>query len=152
MVYWQPNQGVLYVSHIARSVYRVSFLVREFTKKFQVIWEPLHYLERKIRYQKGEKQMGVILVFLAVGAVFWFFFSYLLGYRNKNITMTFDDRFYTLEEHVKAIEEKLTQDGKQVEYIGNRQFLVDGKKYLFVERTVSMSGVPMQQTILEFQK
>ncbi|MDI3234274.1 hypothetical protein QK289_04575 [Exiguobacterium antarcticum] len=96
--------------------------------------------------------MGVILGFLAVGSVFWFFFSYLLGYRNKNITMTFDDRFYTLEEHVKAIEEKLTQDGKQVEYIGNRQFLVDGKKYLFVERTVSMSGVPMQQTILEFQK
>ncbi|WP_237737975.1 hypothetical protein [Exiguobacterium antarcticum] len=56
--------------------------------------------------------MEFLIAFLSL--VFWFFFSYLLGYRNKNITMTFDDRFYTLEEHVKAIEEKLTQDGKLV--------------------------------------
>lgn len=96
--------------------------------------------------------MEIILGIIAVGAVFWFFFSYLLGFKKKNITMTFDDRFYTLDEHVKAIEQKLKQDGKQVEYLGNRRFLVSGKRYLFVERTVSMSGVPMQQTILEFEK
>ena len=96
--------------------------------------------------------MEIILGIIAVGAAFWFFFSYLLGFKKKNITMTFDDRFYTLDEHVKAIEQKLKQDGKLVEYLGNRRFLVNGKRYLFVERTVSMSGVPMQQTILEFEK
>ena len=96
--------------------------------------------------------MEIILGIIAVGAAFWFFFSYLLGFKKKNITMTFDDRFYTLDEHVKAIEQKLKQDGKQVEYLGNRRFLVNGKRYMFVERTVPMSGVPMQQTILEFEK
>ncbi|WP_147511417.1 hypothetical protein [Bacillales bacterium] len=96
--------------------------------------------------------MDFLLAFLALGAGFWFFYSYLLGYRNKNITMTFDDRFYTLDEHVKAIEHKLKQDGKLVEYLGNRRFLVNGKRYVFVERTVPMSGIPVQQTILEFQK
>jgi len=96
--------------------------------------------------------MDILFAFLALGAGFWFFYSYLLGFRNKNITMTFDDRFYALEEHVKAIEEKLKQDGKLVEYLGNRRFLVNGQRYLFVERTVPMSGVPVQQTILEYQK
>lgn len=96
--------------------------------------------------------MDVVLGLLAAGGMFWFFFSYLLGFRNKNISMTFDDRFYTLDEHVKAIEQKLKQDGKLVEYLGNRRFLVNGKRYLFIERTVPMSGIPMQQTILEYQK
>jgi len=96
--------------------------------------------------------MQILLAFVALGAGFWFFFSYLLGFRNKNITMTFDDRFYALDDHVKAIEEKLKQDGKLVEYLGNRRFLVNGKRYLFVERTVPMSGIPVQQTILEYQK
>ena len=96
--------------------------------------------------------MQFLLALVAVGAAFWFFFSYLLGFRNKNITMTFDDRFYALEDHVKAIEEKLKQDGKLVEYLGNRRFLVNGQRYLFVERTVPMSGIPVQQTILEYQK
>lgn len=66
--------------------------------------------------------------------------------------MTFDDRFYSLEEHISAIEHKLVTDGHSARYLGNRRFEVDGKPYLFLERTVPVGGVPTQQTILERQK
>lgn len=96
--------------------------------------------------------MEFIILIVAVGAMFWFYYVFLLGYRKKSITLTFDNRYYSLDEHVAAIEQKLTLDGRSVRYLGDRQFVIDGKTYLFLERTVSVGGVPMQQTILKRQK
>lgn len=96
--------------------------------------------------------MELLILAVVIGAMLWFYFGYLLGFRKKNITMTFDDRFYSLEEHISAIEHKLVTDGHSARYLGNRRFEVDGKPYLFLERTVPVGGVPTQQTILERQK
>jgi len=96
--------------------------------------------------------MQFLIFVVFAGVMYWFYYNFLLGYRKKNITMTFDDRFYSLDEHVAAIKQKLATDGHSARYLGDRRFEVDGKSYLFLERTVSVGGVPTQQTILEQQK
>jgi len=96
--------------------------------------------------------MQFLIFVIFAGALYWFYYNFLLGYRKKNITLTFDDRFYSLDEHVAAIEQKLAMDGRSARYLGDRRFEVDGKPYLFLERTVPVGGVPTQQTILEQQK
>lgn len=96
--------------------------------------------------------MQFLIFVVFAGAMYWFYYNFLLGYRKKNITLTFDDRFYSLDEHVAAIKQKLATDGHSARYLGDRRFEVDGKPYLFLERTVSVGGVPTQQTILEQQK
>lgn len=93
-------------------------------------------------------QLVFIGIFVAGG--FWFYNSFLLGNKKNNIVLTFDDRFTNLDEHITAIKRELTYEGRKVEYLGNRKFIVDGKPYIFVERTVPNlgEGVPVQQTIL----
>lgn len=92
-------------------------------------------------------------VFVIVGAlIFWWGFNYVMGYRKDSIAMTFDERFYDTKRHVHAIEAKLRQEGRNVRYLGNHEFEVDGKRYAFLERTVSMGDVPMQQTVLKRMK
>lgn len=96
--------------------------------------------------------MQFLIFVVFAGAMYWFYYNFLLGYRKKNITLTFDDRFYSLDEHVAAIEQKLATEGHSARYLGDRRFEVDGKPYLFLERTVPVGGAPTQQTILEQQK
>lgn len=96
--------------------------------------------------------MQFLIFVVFAGAMYWFYYNFLLGYRKKNITLTFDDRYYSLDEHVTAIEQKLATEGHSARYLGDRRFEVDGKPYLFLERTVPVGGVPTQQTILEQQK
>ncbi len=77
------------------------------------------------------------------------FFNFLMGYRTGNITMDLDDRYIDLNKYVKAIMAELESQGRAVEYKGNRRFIIDGKPYTFIERNVSMGGVPLQRTILK---
>lgn len=72
-----------------------------------------------------------------------------MGYRKKHITITFDDRYTDVNEHVAAIKKELKQQGREVNYIGDRKFEIDGKTYIFFERTVPLGGVPLQRTILK---
>jgi hypothetical protein len=87
----------------------------------------------------------VCITFLAA----LFFFNWLMGYQKGNITLTLDDRYTDLRKHADAIIRELEKEGKKAEYKGNRNFLVDGKAYVFIERTVPIGGVPTQQTILK---
>ncbi|MBY6037702.1 hypothetical protein KUV80_13610 [Fictibacillus nanhaiensis] len=76
------------------------------------------------------------------------FFNWLMGYKKGNITLTLDDRYYDLKTHGDAIVAELEREGKQAVYKGDRDIFVNGKPYVFIERTVPIGGVPMQRTIL----
>jgi len=41
------------------------------------------------------------------------------------------------------------KQGRAVEYRGQREFIIDGKKYMFYEMNLPMGRVPMQHTILK---
>jgi hypothetical protein len=92
--------------------------------------------------------MEFIWVTLAViGALL--LFNWLMGYRKGHIQIDFEDRYFKEKEYIEAIKRELEEQGRQVEYKGNRKFVVDGQPYLFIERNVSMGGVPLQRTILK---
>ncbi len=76
-------------------------------------------------------------------------FNWLMGYRKNHIQIDLDERYIDYNEYVRALKNELSGQGKDVEYLGNRKFKIDGKKYLFIERNVTMGGVPLQRTILK---
>ncbi|WP_066174388.1 hypothetical protein [Bacillus marinisedimentorum] len=77
------------------------------------------------------------------------FFNFLMGYRKGHITIDLDDRYIDFNRYVKAIASELESQGHTVEYKGSRRFNIDGKSYTFIERNISMGGVPLQRTILK---
>ncbi|MEH7452506.1 hypothetical protein [Gottfriedia acidiceleris] len=85
-------------------------------------------------------------IFLIAGI---FGFNWLMGYRHQNITLDLDERYLNLNDYAKAVKAELESQGKTVDYIGNRLFIINGKKYHLIERNVSMGGVPLQHTILQ---
>jgi hypothetical protein len=92
--------------------------------------------------------MGIIWGTLAgIGALL--LFNWLMGYRKGHIQIDFEERYFKEKEYIAAIETELEGKGRQVKYMGNRKFIVDGLPYLFIERNVSMGGVPLQRTILK---
>lgn len=92
--------------------------------------------------------MEIIWIVLAgIGALL--LFNWLMGYRKGHIQIDFEERYFNEKEYIEAIKRELEKQGRNVEYKGNRKFVVDGKVYLFIERNVSMGGVPMQRTILK---
>ncbi|WP_370314119.1 hypothetical protein [Guptibacillus hwajinpoensis] len=76
-------------------------------------------------------------------------FNWLMGYRKNHIQIDLDERYIDYNEYVRALKNELSGQGKDVEYLGNRKFKIDGKKYLFIERNITMGGVPLQRTILK---
>ncbi len=92
--------------------------------------------------------MEFLWIILA-GAGALILFNWLMGYRKGHIQMDFEERFFKEKDYIEAIERELEGKGRQVEYKGDRKFTVDGQTYLFIERNVSMGGVPLQRTILK---
>ncbi|WP_456272546.1 hypothetical protein [Bacillus sp. AK031] len=88
---------------------------------------------------------GIIL--LIAGSLF--LFNWLMGYKKHHITIDLDERYIDYNDYIQAIQKDLEGRGHKVNYIGDRRFLIDGKTYLFIERNVSMGGVPLQRTILK---
>ncbi|KGA97705.1 hypothetical protein AJ85_05910 [Alkalihalobacillus alcalophilus ATCC 27647 = CGMCC 1.3604] len=84
--------------------------------------------------------------------VLWGLFNYLMGYKKNHIIIDFDQRYTKLDEHTKAVQQELQNQGKMVKYLGNRRFLIDEKPYIFTERTINTGGVPLQRTILVPEK
>ncbi|WP_371018135.1 hypothetical protein [Pseudalkalibacillus sp. JSM 102089] len=76
-------------------------------------------------------------------------FNWLMGYRKNYIQIDLDERYIDYNEYVRALKNELSGQGKEVEYLGNRKFKIDGKRYVFIERNVTMGGVPLQRTILK---
>jgi hypothetical protein len=93
---------------------------------------------------------GVVVIAVLLGA--FFLFNWLMGYKKNHIVIDFDERYIDYNKYVKAIQQELESRGKDVKYEGNYRFIIDGKRYLFIERNVSMGGVPMQRTILKPEK
>ncbi|MDQ0299302.1 hypothetical protein J2S78_001722 [Salibacterium salarium] len=76
-------------------------------------------------------------------------FNWLMGYRKGYIAFNLRNRYYSLNDHAKAVEEKLTNQGKSAVYKGHGYFLIDGETFMLVTRTLPMGGVPLQRTILK---
>ncbi|MDZ5713514.1 hypothetical protein [Jeotgalibacillus haloalkalitolerans] len=96
--------------------------------------------------------MYIIIAILIAIVGLLFLLNRLMGYKKGNIIIDFDERYYKFSEHVEAIRNKLEDDGRDVDYMGNGKFRIDGRDYLFIERNVSMGGVPMQRTILKLDE
>ncbi|WP_042224459.1 hypothetical protein [Oceanobacillus manasiensis] len=92
--------------------------------------------------------MVVYIIAFIIGISFLFLFNRLMGYQKGSITIDFEERYYKQNEHLAAIKSKLENEGREVYYKGNSKFIVDGKNYNFIERTVNMGGAPLQRTIL----
>jgi hypothetical protein len=90
-----------------------------------------------------------ILLFLAMFVLCLLGFNWLMGYRKDHIIIDLDERYVDFGEYVKAIEYELVKQGREVSYKGNRNFIIDGRSYTFIERNISMGGVPLQRTILK---
>lgn len=52
-------------------------------------------------------------------------------------------------EYIKAIQSELIKQGRKVCYKENGKFIIDGHSYIFIERNISIVGVPLQRTILK---
>lgn len=93
-----------------------------------------------------------LILFLAILGLCLAGFNWLMGYRKNHITIDFDERYVDFKEYIEAIQNELVNQGREVSYIGNRKFIIDGQTYIFIERNVSMGGVPLQRTILKPEK
>lgn len=100
---------------------------------------------------RGKTDMQIIL-FLVMFGLCLFGFNWLMGYRKDHITIDLDERYMNFREYVKAIQCELVKQGREVSYKGNRNFIIDGRSYIFIERNISMGGVPLQRTILKPEK
>lgn len=96
--------------------------------------------------------MFIIITILIISIVLLLLFNWLRGYKKGNIIIDFDERYFNFNEYTEAIKKKLEDDGREVVYKGNGKFEIDGKEYLFIERNVSMGGVPVQRTILKLDE
>lgn len=94
----------------------------------------------------------IVFGILGVISLILFFNSYWMGYQKGNIVMTLDEHYTNVNEYVPAILTKLYEDGKAAHYLGDRKFEVEGKRYILVERTVSIGRIPTQQTVLTPEK
>ncbi|WP_404408212.1 hypothetical protein [Jeotgalibacillus malaysiensis] len=96
--------------------------------------------------------MFIIISILIISTVLFLLFNWLMGYKKGNIIIDFDKRYFDFNEYTEAIKKKLEDDGREVNYKGNGKFQVDGRDYLFIERNVSMGGVPVQRIILKLDE
>lgn len=91
--------------------------------------------------------LEILLVIVFFVGVSWLLL-YNLGYTSKNIVLTLNRRFENLEERLNHVEGVLKSDGEDAQSLGNRVFLINGKEYTLSERTVSMEGFPVEQSVL----
>ncbi|WP_209020966.1 hypothetical protein [Evansella clarkii] len=93
--------------------------------------------------------MANIILIIVTSAALLLFFNWLMGHKKGNIIIDLEERHFNRNEYVAAIHSKLEGEGREVSYESNSLFLIDGKKYLFIERNVNVGGVPVQRTILQ---
>lgn len=89
------------------------------------------------------------ILFMIIAVVFYITWSYFIGNRKNSITLDLDNRYSHFPEYVKAVQKELEQQGRNVEYLGNGNFLIDGKKYEMHEANAPIGIVPLQRTILK---
>lgn len=94
-------------------------------------------------------ELWTFLLMIPVFILMLMGFNFLMGYRKGHIQIDFEERYTDFNEYVQAITNELIAEGREVEYTGYRRFRIDGREYIFIERNVSMGGVPLQRTILK---
>ncbi|KGP72818.1 hypothetical protein [Pontibacillus yanchengensis] len=89
------------------------------------------------------------IIFNIIGAIAGLtFFNWLFGYRKGAIRIDFDERYTNHQDYIEAIQTELESQGREVEYVDYRHFIIDGKSYEWIERNAPMGVVPLQRTIL----
>lgn len=89
-----------------------------------------------------------IVLFLAIIGLCLFGFNWLMGYRKDYITIDLDERYMDFGEYVKAIQDELVKQGREVSYKGNRKFIIDGRSYIVIERNISMGAFLYKEQFL----
>ncbi|MBN8237170.1 hypothetical protein JF544_18140 [Halobacillus kuroshimensis] len=93
-----------------------------------------------------------VIVILVSGFGLYMLFNWLMGYRKGHIQMDLDQRYFDFGPYVKAVLAELKDRGYEASYEGNGIFSINGRRYVFMERNVSMGGAPLQRTILKPDK
>ncbi|MFC3387895.1 hypothetical protein ACFOU0_04685 [Salinicoccus sesuvii] len=75
-----------------------------------------------------------------------------MGDRTGRIILELDDRYSDHNAYMKAVEQELSAQGRQVEYKDKGRFLIDGQTYILIEHNVSMGPGVVQRTILAPEK
>ncbi|SFC35437.1 hypothetical protein SAMN05443252_10317 [Bacillus sp. OV322] len=86
------------------------------------------------------KEIFNIIAALLFGSLGVLGLNWLMGQGKGRIIIEFDDRYTDFDKYIKAILKELTRQGHMASYPGYRKFLIDGKKYDFMERNVSIEG------------
>lgn len=90
------------------------------------------------------------IIFSVLFAVGFGFVLYKTGGFGRNrIILELEERFYNLEEHREAVIQELQKQNREVEAVSPRTLKIDGKEYILSEKTLNISGVPVQRTILK---
>ena len=92
---------------------------------------------------------NIIIFLLLFSAIVYIFYVVLQGYGKGRIVIDLDQRYRDYKAYMQAIKLELEEQGREVSYIGNQEFIIDGKTYVFIERNVVMGGAPLQKTILK---
>jgi hypothetical protein len=90
---------------------------------------------------------GLLFIGIILGGLF--LANQLLGHGKGHIVIDFDERYFNRREYIQAITNELESEGRLVTYEGHDRFTIDGKRYVFFERNLSMGGAPLQRTILK---
>ncbi|CQR48348.1 hypothetical protein BN1058_02716 [Paraliobacillus sp. PM-2] len=92
------------------------------------------------------------ILMLIVGIAIFFAFNWLLGYRKRSIVIDLDDRYVDWSDHVTAAKVELQKQGREVSYLGNGEFIIDGEYYMMINWNVSMARVPLQRTLFKYDR
>ncbi|KGP72046.1 hypothetical protein [Pontibacillus yanchengensis] len=61
-------------------------------------------------------------------------FNWLHGYRRGAILIDFEERYNDHQKQIAAIITELASQGREVDYVGYRQFEIDGKLYIEIKQ------------------
>lgn len=93
-----------------------------------------------------------LVAFLAGGLLLFYLFNQLMGYQKNNIIIDLDERYFNWSKHIEATKEELQKREKEVSYLGNGEFLINDEFYTLIKRNVNIKGIPLQRTILVYDK
>ncbi|WP_085992581.1 hypothetical protein [Oceanobacillus senegalensis] len=93
----------------------------------------------------------MILLFLLIFSLCFTFLwiNWIFGNNKKSITVELNKHYVDTEEYIKAVQIKLENQGRNVQYRGNRTFSIDGKDYMLHELHIPSGIIPIQYTILK---
>ncbi|WP_182200647.1 hypothetical protein [Paraliobacillus salinarum] len=74
-----------------------------------------------------------VFTILGVGVSMFFIFRFFREFSGKSIHLDLDKRYIEWSDHIAAAEEKLQKQGREVTYLGDGSFIIDGKYYIMID-------------------